>query len=674
MITGFGYDTTKQNKGRNKLINRISSTKLARFINTIDCTNRDIENMIRYVDVNIKQHTEDEIIEEIKRCIHMAIEAGDTDRIFWLLRPYTEDTLFHSEKKAYILHLPEKYFQDTILLLQIMDLIYHPATLREDIEYIFACIENEDMKQKMTDTLVRLTIPKVPDAFFEDIRENKDQSLLGLALKFDWDLDDDIIHIIYEHSKEWIENRNVSQATAYFYGKQFSFIRFCISCDDTTKWICEEYNIQPKDSEINILIDLPMDTTPYTKILDNLQKDFSIQFDEPGFDSMRISIDQYGINIDCKLYTRISVFLSGEIQPTQYTLHRFKIFFGTMDIYYWQKIKGMQKLVPASCKMLYKIMQQSPYFADFMVKYLTKMNKQYPIAKDFLRDMEISENFLPPVSLMDGLKYYDKNHFFKSSYKQAGTIGINFNRLSFALGYLAIKTYPYLNADSKHKLPNIIASLKKEEKALFHNIGRKENTTIKHYVCAFVLTHYQFVMHDLDSEAEILIKDYVNMAMETKCKISLNYKSIKKIKEKHDDLVRLYTFKKKNIKPNETIIHKNSVFLKLRKILPAQFKWITTAGQLYKEGKEVDHCVFSYLDKIKADKCTIYSFTDKTGDYTEQWNGEPIRYTIEFHYQSKGNQYRVHQVQGYRNSLNTTKMKQYIDSILAHNFLEKGNF
>ena len=64
----------------------------------------------------------------------------------------------------------------------------------------------------------------------------------------------------------------------------------------------------------------------------------------------------------------------------------------------------------------------------------------------------------------------------------------------------------------------------------------------------------------------------------------------------------------------------NTRYNNLRKLLPKKFEWLTTEERLALESEMQGNCVVSYANKVKKDKCQIYSYVDSQG----------LRHTIEF--------------------------------------------
>lgn len=135
-------------------------------------------------------------------------------------------------------------------------------------------------------------------------------------------------------------------------------------------------------------------------------------------------------------------------------------------------------------------------------------------------------------------------------------------------------------------------------------------------------------------------------------KISINFKSVKKVQEEHDQISQKYY---QRSTPKVTV-KKDTKFKELRKILPDTFEWIKTRKRLIQETTMQNHCVWSYASFINKDQCQIYSYVDERGE----------RYTLEF--RTKRNKYVLQQARGKYNTINT-QINQYVDEILADYYM-----
>ena len=108
------------------------------------------------------------------------------------------------------------------------------------------------------------------------------------------------------------------------------------------------------------------------------------------------------------------------------------------------------------------------------------------------------------------------------------------------------------------------------------------------------------------------IEDYIRMCVQENIKISLNFKSINRIKYEHDKLVKQQQLSSMlEIKPNKIYnILKNDLNNNLI------FTFIDNKEDLYNEGFIMNHCVASYANKINKGNSGIYHINYKNTPYT----------------------------------------------------------
>ena len=155
-------------------------------------------------------------------------------------------------------------------------------------------------------------------------------------------------------------------------------------------------------------------------------------------------------------------------------------------------------------------------------------------------------------------------------------------------------------------------------------------------------------------------EDYINMCFLIKQKVRLDIASGNQLDNLHEDTNRI-DYDKETTKVK---VPEKSKFNKIRRMLPEEFEWIKTRKRLITETKLQHHCVWSYADKITKDECAIYSYTDLDGKYS--YDGIPRRYTIEICINRQG-KYYVAQTHGRYDRVNSSKMKEYVESLLYKN-------
>jgi len=110
-----------------------------------------------------------------------------------------------------------------------------------------------------------------------------------------------------------------------------------------------------------------------------------------------------------------------------------------------------------------------------------------------------------------------------------------------------------------------------------------------------------------------ILKDYLNMLLQSGEKINLDISSYSTIKRKHDELSRdiLMNIPKKNSR-----LRVGKVFPDIKSTSKIDIEKIKTVDRLNMESKILHHCVHSYKDKVNSGQCAIYSLCYDGRRYT----------------------------------------------------------
>ena len=275
--------------------------------------------------------------------------------------------------------------------------------------------------------------------------------------------------------------------------------------------------------------------------------------------------------------------------------------------------------------------------------------------KDVINDMKVCGfKFLVPITYEDTVKYHNKAEYFRAAYKNAGMIRWNYNKNNMNLSYLVIKALNKVSISDYGILQN--ASIDMLDHVQIMEYGQKK---IRNAVMFFLAGFY--IAKDPACADTAL--DYVEMCLDAHRDVILHY-SVKRMTDEHDHFMdaQSYADYKRHVK----VFHvpKDSKFKALRKMLPDTFEWVKTRKRLINESIEMHHCVWSYYNKIEADRCAIYSFFDEFGYFDTSGNNEPKRYTIEFMYNKRTKKYYVRQIQTKYNKYGGAKLGTYINELL----------
>ena len=125
-----------------------------------------------------------------------------------------------------------------------------------------------------------------------------------------------------------------------------------------------------------------------------------------------------------------------------------------------------------------------------------------------------------------------------------------------------------------------------------------------------------------EMDLQYIISDYINGCKRVKQPIYAKIASVAQLIKHHNRVAERII--KADYRKSKMCIPKNSRFNNVR--LPQYFEKITTKARLLSESTSQNHCVFTYLDKINADKCAIYSVLHEGARYTCEITASKQRY------------------------------------------------
>lgn len=613
----------------------------------------ELRRAFRYFDCQRQYYTDDETADEFKRCVQILRPAlavnfcANSIAIMDFLFPLRRDYLLGPEKKKEILEL----------LIQTENASFADGLLRLMLDVPELC-QNYKLAggKAIFPSLVR-------DGYV--IGDAKEASLLWLPVWTSY-----LGRILKEHPDvdfdEFLENMDVSDADGEGYRK--------ISLNDKK------------------IFESEMRKNPYTEKLkeagfldegditdENREDSFigTIQYSKKQFDSstaerfmqiapeaeFRLAETYYDVNITADARNRsicmiFSVYQgvsgqNGQISPYG-RMSSFKLLlFGNGKAYEELRLKNGRRLIPLTLKTLGQKMERenNPFFWDAWAAIMAVKSQINPFMKDIVRDMgeKTRQLRMPPVSLDKMLEYHSRSDFMTGYYKKAKDICVNWNKRNLAASYLLLQCKSRVDDKSFRKLLQVTD----QELMKLAQEAHSADSCLRKVISGYISQTVQ-----ASEEEGIEIRDYVNMCMETKEKISLRFQSMKKLKEAHNKVTERHYIKG----TRKVTVPKGSKFLTLRRKLPQEFEWIKSRQRLIEETAMQHHCVWSYADRITKDQTAIYSFLDKSGRFS---NGkEDTRYTLEFGLDKKG-RYFIRQIQGKYNQGNTSELYEHVKNLLV---------
>ena len=259
-------------------------------------------------------------------------------------------------------------------------------------------------------------------------------------------------------------------------------------------------------------------------------------------------------------------------------------------------------------------------FSDF-VKSVFSNHPETHVYKDILSHLDNTargarQGLLPPIPVdqCDG----KRTPFDLAAAYYVNGRDINWNKLGLPAGYLFMKARMVVTKESIGILEHafwdkeFMGTLLADPELHWLRIDGKVDE-----LCLRILEGRCDTSPEYTEDQEFRIRDYVRTCRQSHNKISLRFRSLRKINEAHLDMaVRM----DEKYVPKITIPQK-SRFRELRRLLPPEFEWITSRRRIVIEGRMQHHCVATYADRVNADQCAIYSFI---------YAPENTRYTVEF--------------------------------------------
>lgn len=335
---------------------------------------------------------------------------------------------------------------------------------------------------------------------------------------------------------------------------------------------------------------------------------------------------------------------------------------------------------PMRLKTLAYMMSADTRCAEYIRENLRAAAERNPFMKEVLAFMEqasmlglaeslyfpvrpkFSKNLSAPfVPFMDmGLlsRSHNWNEFFRSQYPEIEKAGCNFNRLTpwesatvaMAARNVTPESLPVLSNDG----PKVLRSLR--GRMLFVT----PDTLIKRIACMRCSLDPDGKDKSQAHSLAVIVRDTLAMSRRLSAdrrtadqdnRISLVPRSPNGYRNRHDVLTE-----RTHILDVPLIdIPRDSVFRRLRVVLPEEFEWLRDGGRLVRESSEMHHCVRTYGDKINRDGCAVYSVIRDGKRYTTEFNAEV------------GGGYRIGQIRGRYNNVDDTAkaLGRELDAYLA---------
>ena len=385
------------------------------------------------------------------------------------------------------------------------------------------------------------------------------------------------------------------------------------------------------------------------------EKDPLIIFQNRPSYSMNVTLSAQAINIKLTYSSDTRLYVLRD-DPVYYYSRKDTelVVFFSGDIY----VSKNKRLFPLSLKEIGKIYEKygeiGQRICDFLFTY-TKEKLNAPVMADLYRTLQADGFFNIPIAFNDCRDIHNCNQLLKYRWKNASVI--NWNKADINVAYAIMKSLPVVRDIDQRRLlqhtsdKNLLPTSK-----YFVTIKRSLQYGVKYflkeYIAAYGITnmsdnneaYYNGMILDLG----YIFADYYNLCRKLHEKVSIGFKSYKKLVEAHDDMS-----KRERNRLHRVSVPKDSRFNELRKLLPKNFEWVKGGKRLQQEGITMNHCVNSYYSHINRDAIAIYHLTMPDGYMA----------TIAFK-QIKNGKYRIIQMYGYHNEECPQEIWDYVYGFL----------
>lgn len=244
---------------------------------------------------------------------------------------------------------------------------------------------------------------------------------------------------------------------------------------------------------------------------------------------------------------------------------------------------------PCTMKDLFSVHTYSGLFESVVYFIMLFFGETNPLWKDLAKDYtEQSAYSAIPLSVINEshsrreliAKYYGEDKAFKRNNKEPIGYGIFLARVSRIVKPEELQKLFGFN-------PGCIS------------IGRAKNDLVKplvQYICEATPNNNM-----RDSFVQCLVEDAVAMNINKRQLVPISFKTTDEVLKWHDDMTPFGSY----TTAERMRIKKNSKFKNLK--LPKDCTKLTTTKQMVMEGDFQHNCVATYINKVNADECSIWS-------------------------------------------------------------------
>lgn len=225
-----------------------------------------------------------------------------------------------------------------------------------------------------------------------------------------------------------------------------------------------------------------------------------------------------------------------------------------------------------------------------------------------------------PIKWTEVFNAKSKRDLLRSKYKR-GTFSKWMNRYPLKISYGLMKVKSKVTDRQFRKLESFIQ--KYPEADVFptemFNYGKKDRDFSINLIFECMMC-----ILSIPEDYQVFLSDLIRMGVLNNVKLEFNFRTPNGLMKYHDQLVKVM-MKRKAKTLVDFPLSINSKFIPLKQAIKKNkfFELIESNKQLFLEGLEMDHCVYSYLGKIQEGYCIILKYKNSKERYTVEVEKRP---------------------------------------------------
>lgn len=268
------------------------------------------------------------------------------------------------------------------------------------------------------------------------------------------------------------------------------------------------------------------------------------------------------------------------------------------------------RFIPCTLKILSFMLSKNYLLYLFLKEYLLYFS--FPLYKDLIRNIEerLKDDYKNLSFAVKGIESnytvnelrncYSLQNLIINHYKKAKNVPKSINKLSFSQGTARALAAQYVEENYAQEIYK--ASLLIDEGTYME---------AEEFLAKYIVSKVNFTEPEEYDKDDLYyeVRDYIRMSKEIHQKVKINFTSVNRLYELHNKVAVEWISKKKHCNRKrlitKTVKGKENPLYPLIKQLSEEFRVINSDKELKEEGLYMQHCVFTYRDRIIKGNCLI---------------------------------------------------------------------